>query len=271
MIKEKETFYEGGNKKLRDLTASNQERLVEHSVLKMRVNQMENQIAKHNNKLFNIEKHRMELEKTVNERVIDLKSQLNLLNMKRKHLIEERTTLKADIVERRTRIEAMKTRYNLAIDLLGKNDDGSTVTVTQLRIETAQEKQLLLQEGNELNEKVIKAEKDIKAMENTLCLINYSNDAYRKSFGQADEDSKFSISQRKHGFNIFGFLDPQLIELNELKKTYCEMLSKLRCMHNEISSKEAELENACQKRENAERELDELNRNRQVTLATFIN
>lgn len=189
-IKEAQVYCEGSNKRIKEETKRNQEFIVELSILKMKANEFENEINQCEEGTYNLLKHRMHLNRTIKDRMIEIKSQTDLLNLKRKHLLEELNTLRADIGERRKHIEAVKARFELTSKLLGFNEDGTLITGTQLRVETAQEKQMLLDEGNELNEKVLKAEKEIEALQNTLALLNNCNDAYRKKVQKQQEGGK---------------------------------------------------------------------------------
>lgn len=165
-------------------------RLVEHSLLKMRAHQMADLYNKQMEKFYDLEQHKFQLQLAVDERLIDLNCQINLLTTKRKHLRDERDQLKVDINERRHKIEALKARFELTNELLGKNDDGTAVSAIQLKMETAQEKAILLECGSKLNEQVLHAEADIKALENTLVLLNFSNDKYKRKMGQATDNGK---------------------------------------------------------------------------------
>lgn len=175
-------------KKLHVARQEKQERLVEHSLLKMRVHHMQMTFQKQMNRVYSLEQHKFELQLAIDERMIDINCQLDLLNLKKKHLIDEQGQLRADINERQLKIEALRKRYELARELLGKNDDGSIISAVQLKIATAQEKEILFQKGGELNEKVVKAERDIKALENTLILLNYSNEKYKNKLGNIQVD-----------------------------------------------------------------------------------
>lgn len=169
------------------------ERLVAHSLLKMRVHQMSEMYNKQMDKFYDLEQHKFHLQLAIDERRIDLNCQKDLLNTKRKHIIAERDQLKADINERRVKIEALKTRFELTNELLGKNEDGTAVSAIQLKMETAQEKAALLECGSKLNEEVLKAEADIKALENTLILLNFSNDKYKRKMGQVQDNGTDTI------------------------------------------------------------------------------
>lgn len=169
------------------------ERLVEHSLLKMRVHQMADLCNKQMEKFYDLEQHKIQLQLAVDERLVDLKCQMELLSTKRKHLCAERDQLMADLNERRKKIEALKARFELEHELLGKNEDGTPVSAIQLKMEIAQEKAALLERGSKLNEQVLNAEADIKALENTLIMLNFSNDKYKRKMGQATDNGEMVL------------------------------------------------------------------------------
>lgn len=207
---------EGGEKQLKIIHQQNQEKLVEQNLLKIRIAQMEKQIAKQTDKAYSLEKHKVELEAAMMDRLIDIKSQMNILFMKRKCLIEERAQLKADVADRLLKIEQLKKRYELSMDLLGKNDDGTTVTPVQIKIEMAQEKYLLLNKGNEMNEKILKAEEELRCLENMVKVMNFSNDQYRKIFETVTESS------------------PEVKRMNELKEKYSQATADLKALKERL-------------------------------------
>lgn len=189
-IKEAQMYCEGGVKRLSVEKNKNQQKIVELSLLKMRIKEFENEIVACETNTYHLGKHRLQLNRTMKDRIVEIKSQMDLLNLKRKHLNEERSTLLADIGERTKHIDVVRARFELTSKLMGMNDDGTLVTATQLKVEAAQEKQMLLDEGNDLNAKVIKAEEDIKAMENTLMLLNNSNDSYRRNLNKKVDEGE---------------------------------------------------------------------------------
>lgn len=178
--KERQLYLEGTGKQLARARDAANENLVENSLVKMRLHQMEQRHRRLLDNAFNLERHRCDLELAISERLIGIQSEQSLLALRRKALREERGQLRADVAERQRAIAAMVARFELASELLGRTEDDKIVNTVQLRIQAAQEKELLLDQGSLLNEKVIAAEQDIAAMENTLIMMNYSNDKYKR-------------------------------------------------------------------------------------------
>lgn len=194
---------ENGVKKLHQRQNEINEFLVEHSLLQMRLHQMQNLFEKEIEKFYDLENHQLQMQLAVDERMIDLRCQTDLLETRKKHLQNERSILKADIAERSAKISTLKSRYELANELMGRNEDGSLITAIQLKIRTAQEREMLMKQGSELNRKVIAAERDIKSLEQTLMMLNYANDRYKKSVQETHVDGEFLAFEKKNIFKIF--------------------------------------------------------------------
>lgn len=241
-LKEKKIFVEGGEKQLKLIQQEIQEKLVDQNLLKMKIIQMEKQMAKQNDRTFSLEKHKMELEAAMRDRLIDIKAQKDILLMKRKCLLDERSQLKADIGERMLKIDQLKKRYEVAIDLLGKNDDGTLKTAVQIKIENAQEKYMLLNEGNSLNEKISKAESEIKSMENTLRLMNFSNNVFKKQFERVNEDS------------------PEVKRMNDLQNRFSQNCNSLKTIKENMSGLIESLERLQDEKDEMEKMFEDVQR-----------
>jgi len=74
-----------------------------------------------------------------------------------------------------------------------------SVTCLLFLFQNAQEKYELQQEGDELDARIRKTEKEIQAMENTLKLINATNENYKRNLFAVDEESKTVIQLMFHG------------------------------------------------------------------------
>lgn len=190
VLKEKMLLCDSGEKKIRLEILGNQEKLVEENFLKIKVRQLEKMLRNQKEKILNMDRFKVDVEKAVGIRLRELKAQMQVMTEKRKHLNEFRQKLKQELSEQSVRLGVLKKRYNLVMDLLTRDDQGEVLTGAQIKIKAAQDKQFLLDKGNKLNAKVLQAEADIKAMENTLRVVNYSNDTYRRNNLQNGQDSQ---------------------------------------------------------------------------------
>lgn len=77
---------------------------------------------------------------------------------------------------------------------LGKDDDGQPLSITHFKIKNAQEKFMLQQQGDDLDQKIKIAEKEIVAIENTLKMVNLTNVAFKSNLSQLKDDGKYSVN-----------------------------------------------------------------------------
>ncbi|ALC45383.1 CG17387 [Drosophila busckii] len=228
-IKEAQVYCEGTIKRVRLTRYNNSELIVELSLIKMRCCDLQNVIDSCDKGNYDLNQHRLAFQRVIKDRFVELRSQQEILLLKRKHLNEEISTLRADLGERKKHIAAMRARYELTAALLGVNDDGTIITATQLKVENAQERQLLADEGDALNKKVLKAENEVIALENTLRQFDKSNDKYRKNLKSYDDSSR--DEQRAEE------------ELKKVQESYCTALRKLkvlRCKAHHYETKQEE-------------------------------
>ncbi|XP_020812843.1 coiled-coil domain-containing protein 39 isoform X1 [Drosophila serrata] len=216
-IKEAQVYCEGTVKRLRQNRFDNSELIVDLNMVKMRCNDLEVGIGGCEQGTYDLEQHRLAFRRAIKDRTVELRSQEEVLLLKKKHLNEELSTLRADIGERRKQIEVMKARFELTSKLLGKNEDGSIMTSTQLKVASAQQRQLLADEGDALNKKVLTAEKEVVALENTLRQFDVSNSNYRKTFTSVDDDSMADREKAE-------------LELQEVEAAHCRDLEKLKVL-----------------------------------------
>lgn len=225
LLKEKILLCESGEKKIKVEIMENQERLVEENFLKIKVRQLEKMVRNQADKTLNMDRFRSDVDKAVVMRLKELKTHMKVLAEKKKHLNEFRQKLKMEFAQQSVKLDVLKKRCELVVDLLTRNDQGDVLTGTQIRIKAAQEKQILLDKGNKLNVKVLEAEDDVKAMENTLRVVNYSNDAYRRKTLHNGQDNS-SITK----------------ELDIVKEKYQEAVKRLKGLQSNMILKTEQLE-----------------------------
>lgn len=181
-------IFENGTKQMKAAKLHTQEKQVEENVLKLRVHQLENVVKKEDKEIYNSQKFRLDLETAMKERQIEISANKDVLLVRRRNLDEENGRLRRDIMSRKTKMEQLQKKYYLTMMSLGKDDDGQPLSITYYKIKNAQEKYMLQQEGDELDSKISQAEKEIIAMENTLKVINSTNDTYKKNLAALDDE-----------------------------------------------------------------------------------
>ncbi|CAG2053558.1 unnamed protein product [Timema podura] len=207
----------GGEKQLKVSQCQSQDRQVEENLLKLRVNQASKAISKEGDKVYTLERHRLEMEAAMKERQVEIATLQDLMLIKKRGLCEEKSKLIAEITERNLKVSQIQNRYENTMSSLGEGEDGEPLSITHLMLKSAQEKYMLQEEGDALDSKIRRAEKEIKAMENTLVVVNATNDTYKKSLAIVDEDS------------------PEYQEKAELESQYYAAIEKLRYLRTQLS------------------------------------
>lgn len=255
-IKESKKYFEGGINRKKSILKENQEKIVDLSLVKMKVNDLESHISSCKNRLYDMEKDNLEFSKVIKDRLATIQAQIKVYFLQRKHLYDEKSTLKADIGDRKIHIKAAQTRYAIALDLLGRSDEDLPLTSSALRIQAIQEKQMLINLGNELNDKVKSSEKEIRTMENTLYLINYSNFSYKKSLDQIDENS----SENLEFHSTQATLQDVLCTLKKIKHEFMNSNKNLKDLQDKYDQLHFDFENAFQQRTDIQNVLQKLHK-----------
>lgn len=104
--------------------------------------------------------------------------------------------MRCAIVERKIRVQQLQARHDNSLALLGTTADGMPINTMHLKIQSAQERYLLQEQGDNLDEAIRKTEEEIQAMENTLRVINICNDKYKVSLS-VDDQNKLEVEEHK--------------------------------------------------------------------------
>lgn len=190
-IQDQLAIFENGSKQLKSTKIQSQEKQVEQNILKLRVHQLEKAVNKEEKNIYNSQKFRLDLETAMRERQLEINANKDVLLVRKRNIDEENGRLRKDIMGRKTKMEQLQKKYYLTMMSLGKDDDGQPLSISYFKIKTAQEKYMLQVKGDELDQKINQAEKEIIAMENTLKVINATNDTYKENLAAVDEGSKF--------------------------------------------------------------------------------
>lgn len=109
----------------------------------------------------------------------------------------ECSELRTAIAERKSRVRQLQARFDSGVATMGTTSDGVAMSTAYLKIQSAQERYMLREQGDKLDEAIRRTEQEIRSMENTLRVVNMCNDKYKDSISAVDQDGPEWMEQRR--------------------------------------------------------------------------
>ncbi|GAB0193700.1 coiled-coil domain-containing protein 39 [Grus japonensis] len=189
-INELNLFNERSDQELKKAKAIKQEMMVEDNLLKLELNRLQDTLCSKTEKVLTLEKQKLQLKKAIAERTEEIKIHKAMLDSQIRLVDQERQRISAEFQDRLNRIDKLRCRYEILTVVMMPPEGEEEKTHTYYVIKAAQEKEALQREGDDLDAKIRKAEKEIVALENTLCVLNKCNSNYQNSFKEVTETSE---------------------------------------------------------------------------------
>merc|ERR1719440_1303244 len=101
-----------------------------------------------------------------------------------------------ELAERKQKIYNLKMKYETVVNKV-KREDGEEHSQAYYVLKAAQAKEELQRQGDELDEKIRKAEREIRALENTLGHLLMRNQRYKDNFKKADSQSQVELEEKQ--------------------------------------------------------------------------
>ncbi|KAK2584013.1 hypothetical protein KPH14_006470 [Odynerus spinipes] len=202
---------DGGEKSLKAAQSHNEERQVEENMLRLKVSQIEQMMSNVGDKVYNLQKYKLQLDAALREREEEINVQKEALIVQKRVVAGECSQLRNAITERNNRVKQLQARYDSGVAAMGCSAQGTPITTAYLKIQNAQERYILQEQGDKLDETIRKTEYEIESMENTLRIVNACNDKFKTNLSIVDENGPEQEEQKR--------LDEQLYKEQEnLKK-----------------------------------------------------
>ncbi|XP_065530567.1 coiled-coil domain-containing protein 39 [Lathamus discolor] len=183
-------FNDRSDQELKKAKAIKQEMMVEDNLLKLELNRLQDILYNKSEKVLTLEKQKLELRKAIAERTEEIKIHKAMLDSQIRLVDQERQRISAEFQDRLNKIYKLRCRYEVLTSVMTPPEGEEEKSQTYYVIKAAQEKEALQREGDDLDAKICKAEKEIVALENTLCILNNCNSKYRNSFKEVTETSE---------------------------------------------------------------------------------
>ncbi|NXP69017.1 CCD39 protein, partial [Chloropsis cyanopogon] len=189
-IEELTLFNERSLQELRKAKHIKQEMMVEDNLLKLELKRLRNTLCNKAEKVLTLEKQQLELKKAIAERTEEIRIHKAMLDSQIRLLDQERHRMSAEFQDRLWKIDKLKRRYEIFTLSMMPPEGEEMKSQAYYAIKAAQEKEALQQEGDDLDAKICKAQKEIMAMENSLCVLKNWNRNYKNSLKAFPETSE---------------------------------------------------------------------------------
>jgi len=171
------------------IVASKHDLMVNNNILKLDLHRAQENFEEKADDVFNLEKQNQKLKTAMKERQQEIKLHRDMLNAQIKSADEERSNISMEVHQRAEKINKLKKKHEIFMVSM-KSEDGEEKSAAYYVIKAAQEKEELQRKGDNLDAKIRKSEKEIRALENTLKLLNSRNETLRKGFSMVTETSE---------------------------------------------------------------------------------
>nr|XP_019592906.1 PREDICTED: coiled-coil domain-containing protein 39 [Rhinolophus sinicus] len=220
-INELNLFTDRAEKELNKVKAFKQDLMIEDNLLKLEVKRTRDMLHSKAEEVLSLEKRKQQLHTAMEERTEEIKVHKTMLASQIRYVDQERQNISAELHERLSKIDKLKNRYEILTVVMMPPEGEEEKTQTYYVIKAAQEKEELQREGDCLDAKINKAEKEIYALENTLQVLNSCNNNYKQSFKIVTPSSdeyvlKIQLEEQKRAIDEkYRYKQRQIRELQE--------------------------------------------------------
>lgn len=160
--------------------------LVQLNMLRLQVEKLSDQVAIKSDELISLENRRQQLQLSMEERLLEIDGHLAALRTQLKTEEEARHSAAIELQERKKRAETLQSKYEV---MMGKYKvEGEEVTQTYHVIKFAKEREEINRRGDELEEEVKTAIKELRGLEKAMEKLNKQNQQFRVTFSNVSEN-----------------------------------------------------------------------------------
>ncbi|KAK3095543.1 hypothetical protein FSP39_015932 [Pinctada imbricata] len=232
-IEELNLYNDSSEKELNTIILNKQDMMVDENILKLEIKRLRGMLNNKADEVLTLEKRRLQLETAMKERRQEITIHKEMLQAQVRAGDEERQQISTELHERISKIDKLRKRYEILMVSMAPPEGEEERSQAYYVIKAAQEKEELQREGDDLDARIRKAEKEIRALENTIKLMNSRNETYRKSFNKVTEsgdemEEKAQLEEQMRAvMDKYKYKRRQIRELQEDLQTMSNTLDNL--------------------------------------------
>ncbi|KAH6565481.1 hypothetical protein BASA62_007223 [Batrachochytrium salamandrivorans] len=189
-IQELQMYNDSASNQLLFKTREKEEIMVEGNILRLELHKLRGFLNTRADKVLNLETRQVQLQLALEERSKEIEIHKDMLRLQIKNAEEERHSAAGELRERVGKVERLKKHFEIIMTQFSPEEGQEDHSQAYYVIRAAQQREELQREGDELDANIRRAEKEIRALENTLKLMNDRNESYRMNLYRAELDSK---------------------------------------------------------------------------------
>ncbi|KAL5255367.1 hypothetical protein ACHWQZ_G014700 [Mnemiopsis leidyi] len=261
---------DSSQRSLKKMTSEKDDLMVEHNILKLELKRLRQTLNQHADGVLNLNKRRLQLQKAMDERKIDIGIHTDMLQQQIKHAEGEKSKISAELHERCAQIDKLRKRYEILMTTMAPPEGEEEHSAAYYVIAAAQEKEGLQREGDQLDANIRKAEKEIHALENTIKVMNARNTMYRSNFTKVDQTSedldqeRALEEQRRAVMDKYKYKRRQVRELQEdldaMSRTYDNLAAEEGTLGSQVGESEGRVEGAKKQLTDQQAKLDRVSK-----------
>lgn len=223
------------NRSVATVVKEKEESLMQHDILRLEVKRLRQQLNSKSEALYSLENRKQQLNISMEEREKEIEVHQEVLRAQLRSQEEERHKTAIELAERKQKIYNLKMKYENVLNKVKKEDGEEQHSQAYYVLKAAQEKEEMQRKGDELDDKIRRAEREIRALENTLGHLLTRNRKYKENFQTANQQNQNELEEKQ-------MLEEQSRAANEVLFKKKKQLSQLEREEQEDTHRYEELQ-----------------------------
>merc|ERR1712039_241311 len=185
------------NRTVQNTVKEKEEALMQHDILRLEVKRLRQQLNTKSESLYSLENRKQQLQISMEEREKEIEVHTEVLKAQLRGAEEERHKAAIELAERKQKIYNLKSKYENVANKVKKEDGEEQHSQAHYMIKAAQEKEELQRKGDELDDKIRRAEREIRSLENTLGHLVTRNQKFKENFQTANHQNQTELEEKQ--------------------------------------------------------------------------